>query len=140
VALDLRGLRPNLDELLLRDRCEIWRDTLGSTDDITNPETGTVITATGSALLLTSDCKLKPTYRNLSETVGGQPRVIGFYDLSLPGGSVPVKVGDQIKMTVCAHDLGLQGKWLRIEECLHATFNLFQKARCELRERYSDRP
>lgn len=139
MALDLRGLRPNLDELLLRDRCDIYRDTKGATDDATSGITGIVATA-GSVLIGSFDCKLKPTYRNLSEIAGGQPRVIGFYDLSIPAGSGPMKVGDQVQVMLCDHDPSLVGKTLRIEEILHSTFNLFHKARCELRERYSDRP
>lgn len=139
MPLDLTGLRPRLDELLLIDTCEIYRDVEGATDDFTNPVTG-VVTTGGRVLVGSFACKLKPTYRNLSEFAGGQPRVIGFYDLSIPGGSPAIVVGDQVKITACSHDEGLVGKWLRVEECLHSTFNLFEKARCELRERYTDRP
>lgn len=139
MPLDLTGLRPNLNELLLRDRCQIYRDVGGSTDDVTDPVTGSVI-AGSQVVLGTFDCGLKTTYRNLGEIVGGQPRVIGFYELKLPAGTQAMRPGDAVKFTVCLHDPNVVGKMFRIEEALHSTLALFSKYRMELRQRIDDRP
>lgn len=121
------------------DRCEVWRDPGGATDDTTDPVTGEVVTLE-QILLFTSDCGIKPTYRNLGEVVGGQPKVIGFYDLKVPMSKPACKPGDQVKMITGVHDPRVVGKWFRIEEVLHSTLALFAKYRVELRERIDDRP
>jgi hypothetical protein len=140
MGLDLRHLRPQLNELLLVDTCEIHQDPLGATNDVTDPVTGAVTTA-GSTLVVSTDCKLKGTFRNLSVNESGTPTTVGYYELSIPQGvAADVRPGMHVKMLTSVHDPSAVGKWFRVAERLHSTFSLFMKFRVELRERPYDRP
>ena len=142
MGLDLTGLRPDLEELLLVDECELWRDPLGALDDITDPVTGSV---TGpdpdSTLIDTGPCKLKLVKRlPVAAPEGGPPTDVTSYELKRPIASPEPQAGDRVKVTACGHDPALVGKWLRVTESTHGTFAIFRLSMCEMRERVSDRP
>lgn len=140
MPLDLRGLRPNLDDLLLVDRCEIWSDTQGNRDDVTHPVTGTV-TGGGQTLAGTVDCLLKQTFRLTPATESGVGQAVGYYELLISGDSnLSVQPGHRVKITVSPHQPTLVGRWFRVSEVLHATVTLFRRFRLEIRERQGDRP
>jgi Family of unknown function (DUF6093) len=139
-GLDLRSLRPRLDDLLLIDQCRIWSDPGGSTDDVTDPVTGSV-TAAGETLVGEPECLLKPTYRMSPVTEGGQPRAVSYYELYLSGDSdLEIHEGDRLVMISSVHAPHLVDRRLRIAEVLGETVTLFRRFRVEFRERQRDRP
>lgn len=141
MGLDLTGLRPSLEELLLVDRCELWRDPQGALDDEVDPATGSIIGPTPDSLLVaTTDCKFKFQQRRpVAVPEGGEPTVVSDYEWKTPVSLVP-QAGDRLKVTVSPHDPALVGKWLRVAEPTHGTFSVFRLSLVELRSRASDRP
>ena len=143
MGLDLTGLRPDLEPFLLVDTCELWRDTQGALDDVTDPATGSVTGPTpDSTLIGTGPCKLKFLRRRAAGDApeGGEPLAVSDYELKRRIADPTPHAGDRVKITACPHDPALVGKWLRVTEVGHGTFALFRLVTCELRERVSDRP
>jgi hypothetical protein len=139
VALDLTSLRPRLNELILVDRCEVWRDPEGTTDDVTDSATGSV-SSPDRMLLETVQCKIKPVYRAFPGIRGGEPIQVGTFEMSKVANGVRWRLGDQVKMTVSPHHPEMVGRWFRVSENLNSSLGLFIKVRLESRERPDDRP
>lgn len=138
--LDLRPLRPDLNALILVDACEVWRDAEGTSDDVIDPVTGSIIPGVDRVLVHTTNCGVKHVFRGVIADEAGEPVEVGEYEVKFPGGIADVKPGDAIKVTSSPHDPTMVGKWFRVEERLHGSLSLFTKVRAELRERASDRP
>lgn len=140
MPLDLTRLRPRLDNLLLVDSCEIWRDVEGSLDDVTDPVTGSVTgPAPDATLVYNGQAGLRHVLHGMMLTESGAGVVVGEYEVKVPAGT-SVRPGDLLKFTATSHDALLLGKWMRIRELLHSSLTIFTKFRAELRERASDRP
>lgn len=142
MPIDLVSRRAKLNDLILSDTCEIWRDAEGAGDDQVGAGGSIIGPDPDSTLVTTSPCSLKLDLRPTDSIEGGRPVVVKLYRLLLP---IPlpageVKDGDMIRMTVCGHDPSLVGKQLRVAEVIYGTHVLFRRVRCELRERPSDRP
>lgn len=138
MALDLTGLRPELNELILVDTCRVWRDVEGSTDDITDA-TGTVQTQ-DIVLVEEVNCRMKPVYRAFPKVQGGEPVQVSTYELAKVANGTALELGDQIEMVDSPHHPELVGRWFRVSENLYSSLGLFIKARLEGRERPDDRP
>lgn len=140
MALDLRPNRPFLNELILVDTCEVWRDPEGATDDVADPNTGSITSSSDQVLLETVQCKIRAVLRGFPEMRGGQPTIVSTHELSKPGDTNALFPGDTVKIIVSPHHPELVGKLFRVSENLHSSLGIFIKARLELRERPHDRP
>lgn len=141
MALDLTPLRPKLNELILVDRCTIYRDSEGNRDDTVDPATGSIVSgADETVVLANARCKVRYVLRDSTRTEAGVPNVVSQFDVSVPGGGPVVHSGDWVKILASPHDPSLVGQILRVEEIRHSSLGIFSKYRCELRERQYDRP
>lgn len=140
MPLDLTPLRPRLNELILVDRCTVYRDAQANRDDVVDPLTGSVVSPPDEVVIAATDCKLKYVLRDSVRSEAGEPNIVSQFDVSIPGDSPTVHAGDWVKILESPHDPSLVGKVLRVEEIRHSSLQLFLKFRCELRERQYDRP
>lgn len=140
MGLDLRELRPDLEDLLLVDECEIWEDSEGTTDDITDPVTGAV-NSVGRVRIAITPCKIRATYRQTPANESGSPNTVSYNELSVPADlAATVKAGCEVRINQSVHRPDMIGQWYRLTEKIDSSFSLFLKFRLEKRERQRDRP
>lgn len=140
MGLDLRYLRPQLEELLLVDECEIWEDPEGTTDDLTDPTTGAV-NAIGRLRIAITPCKVKATYRQTPVNESGAPNTVSYNELTVPADlGVSVRAGCEVRINQSVHRPDLVGQWYRLTEKIDSSLAIFLKFRLEKRERQRDRP
>jgi hypothetical protein len=141
MALDLRNVQKQAASIVLTDRCNIWRDPEGSSDDVMDPATLSY-DPNPDAIKVHSNrtCGVKWLLRGGGVGQGGQPLVVSEYEVKFEQPFIDIKVGDRIEMLTCIHDPRLIGKSLFVIEVLHGSLAVFKKVRTVMREEGIDLP
>lgn len=141
VGLDLRYLRPSLDDLLLIDTCDVHRDALGGSDDVTDLATGVVTTGGATVVATAVPCKVKTVFRHLTAMESGAANTVSYCELSLSATTAFIlRLGDRVRIASSVHNADLVGQWFRVTEQLHGSVRIFRKFKIEIRGRQDDRP
>lgn len=127
-------------QVVLVDRCTIWRDPEGSRDDEIDPDTLSYLPlGDAEAAAVDVPCKADHQQRNSFEGEAGQPTIGSEYVIAFAAGT-DVRAGDRVEMTATANDLALFGLTFTVVEPLHGTFTVLQRVRATLRQQGVERP
>lgn len=141
MALDLRRTQTFVGELIMVDRCTIWRDPEGTSDD--NLDSVTLsYGATADAVAVESDlaCSVRWQLRGGYTGESGQPITISEYLWKTGMPFENVLDGDWIEITESVHDERLVGKHIKVIEVIHGSLAVVRRARCQLRELGVEQP